>query len=67
MFCAYTRPRYQVSIYRTIGPLVFNIFVITVISHFCFKGRISALLVPPASSHCLYFTFEMGAHILLTV
>ena len=22
MFCAYTRPRYQVSIYRTIGPLV---------------------------------------------
>ena len=24
MLCAYTRPRYQVSIYRTIGPLVFN-------------------------------------------
>ena len=23
MFCAYTRPRYQVSLYRTIGPLVF--------------------------------------------
>ena len=23
MFCAYTRPRYQVSVYRTIGPLVF--------------------------------------------
>ena len=22
MFCAYTRPRYQVSVYRTIGPLV---------------------------------------------
>ena len=22
MFCAYTRPRYQVSGYRTIGPLV---------------------------------------------
>ena len=22
MLCAYTRPRYQVSIYRTIGPLV---------------------------------------------
>ena len=22
MFCAYTRPRYQVSISRTIGPLV---------------------------------------------
>ena len=21
MFCAYTRPRYQVSVYRTIGPL----------------------------------------------
>ena len=24
MFCANTRPRYQVSIYRTIGPLVFQ-------------------------------------------
>ena len=22
MFCAYTRPRYQVNVYRTIGPLV---------------------------------------------
>ena len=22
MFCAYNRPRYQVSVYRTIGPLV---------------------------------------------
>ena len=22
MFCAYTRPRYQVSVFRTIGPLV---------------------------------------------
>ena len=22
MFCAYPRPRYQVSVYRTIGPLV---------------------------------------------
>ena len=24
MLCAYTRPRYQVSIYRTIGPLVIH-------------------------------------------
>ena len=23
MFCAYTRPRYQVRVYRTIGPLVY--------------------------------------------
>ena len=23
MFCAYTWPRYQVSVYRTIGPLVY--------------------------------------------
>ena len=28
MFCAYTRPRYQVSVYRTIGPLVFFSFVV---------------------------------------
>ena len=26
MFCAYTRPRYQMSVYRTIGPLVFRSF-----------------------------------------
>ena len=25
MFCAYTRPRYQMSVYRTIGPLVLKI------------------------------------------
>ena len=24
MFCAYTRPKYQVSVYRTIGPLVLS-------------------------------------------
>ena len=24
MFCAYNRPRYQMSSYRTIGPLVFH-------------------------------------------
>ena len=23
MFCGYTRPRYQVSVYMTIGPLVY--------------------------------------------
>ena len=26
MVCAYMRPRYQRSVYRTIGPLVYNIF-----------------------------------------
>ena len=26
MFCAYTRPRYQVSVYRTIGPLVLCLY-----------------------------------------
>ena len=26
MFCAFIRPRYQVSVYRTIGPLVSHIF-----------------------------------------
>ena len=25
LFCTNSRPRYQVSVYRTIGPLVFNI------------------------------------------
>ena len=24
MFCAFSRPRYQVTVYRTIGPLVCN-------------------------------------------
>ena len=26
MICAFTRPRYQVSVYRTIGPLVYFLF-----------------------------------------
>ena len=30
MFCAYTRLRYQVSVYRTIGPLVFVVVEKTV-------------------------------------
>ena len=30
MFCAFTWPRYQVSVYRTIGPLVYLIlFILT--------------------------------------
>ena len=28
MFCAYTRPIYQVSVYRTIRPLVFFILMV---------------------------------------
>ena len=31
MFCAYTRPRYQVSVYRTIGPLIYFIFLEVVV------------------------------------
>ena len=27
ILCAYMRPRYQVSVYRTIGPLVFFSFL----------------------------------------
>ena len=30
MFCAFTRHRYQVSVYRTIGPLV-SLFLSTVL------------------------------------
>ena len=34
MFCAYTRPRYQVSVYRTNGPLVIsNIINIAALNH----------------------------------
>ena len=29
MFCASTMPRYQVSVYRTIGPLVLNMYTST--------------------------------------
>ena len=28
MFCAYTRSRYQVSVYSTIGPLVLSCYLI---------------------------------------
>ena len=33
MFCAFTRPRYQVSVYRTIGPLVYILSLADII-HF---------------------------------
>ena len=43
MLCAYTRPRYQVSVYRTIGPLVsitegktkFNQVILGLILYLC--------------------------------
>ena len=41
MFCAYTRPRYQVSVYRTIGPLVNIILCIFTLS---FLGVITFIL-----------------------
>ena len=31
MFCAYSRPRYQVRVYRTIGPLVVIINILALI------------------------------------
>ena len=33
MICAITRPRYQVSVYRTIGPLVCKLHVDTDITY----------------------------------
>ena len=44
----FTRPRYQVSVYRTISPLVY--------SRFCFKGGI-CLLIAPVPVHCFCITF----------
>ena len=36
MFCAYTRPRYQVSVYRTLCPLVFFVVVVNVqVNSYC--------------------------------
>ena len=43
MFCAhFTRPRYQVSVYRTIGPLVTNVqlFELTVFHPFKRPGHL---------------------------
>ena len=39
MFCAYLRPRYQVSVYMTIGPLVFIVFIFQV-----FRGLTNGIL-----------------------
>ena len=46
MFYAYTRPRYQVSIYRTIDPLVFC-FVIRFFMPVAFVLRIGAVYYAP--------------------
>ena len=53
VFVLCTRPRYQVSVYRTIGPLVL------VISHFGFESGTLVLVasVELVPGHCLSFTF----------
>ena len=54
MFRAFNRSRYQVSIYRTIGPLV----LILVVSHFSFEGG-TLVLIASVPGHCLSFTFTI--------
>ena len=43
MFCAYTRPGFQVSVYRTIGPLVLlnpqNLSLVSSYTHFIIPPR----------------------------
>ena len=36
LFCIYSRPRYQVSVYRTIGPLVLAKFLICIPKVCCY-------------------------------
>ena len=59
MFRAFTRSRYQVSVYRTIGPLA----LILVVSHFSFEGG-TLVLIAPVSDHCLSFSLY---HIWVTL
>ena len=41
MLCAYMRPRYQVSVYRTIGPLVLLwVVYVIVISIYVLKSKL---------------------------
>ena len=42
MFCTYTRARYQVSVYRTIGPLVIHFYAIVSLATFIFKYLLGA-------------------------
>ena len=44
MLCAYMWPRYQVSVYRTIGPLVF-VLVLMLLGAFCIVLTVKARLV----------------------
>ena len=41
MFCAYTRPRYQVSVYRSIGPLVIDCYPAGVSNKHCLLSLFS--------------------------
>ena len=43
MFCTYTWPRYQVSVYRTIGPLVINLAAILNFMSFCTYFNMSSI------------------------
>ena len=53
MFCAYTWPRYQVSVTRTIGPLVsfcdsfvFSEYVLCQMTKLCQRGETAMLGCP---------------------
>ena len=49
--CTYTRPRYQMTFYRTICPLV----IILVVSHVVFKDG-ALFLIESVPGQCLSFT-----------
>ena len=51
MFCAYTRPRYQVSVYMTIDPLVQVMLSILIYQHV-----LRILTVLNSANHCHHFT-----------
>ena len=62
MFCAYTRPRYQLSVYRTIGPLVFifaqnidcgytlePVLTCTCTHNLCFRAKLRKIMYTPVN------------------
>ena len=67
MFCAYTRPRYQVSVYRTIGPLFLLWYSLGLpYNYFVFKGtldgRESNFIASIAASCCVMLFFHLDIH-----
>ena len=59
MLCVFTRPRYRVSVYRTIGPLVYNIYLLFWLFIYLRSEGRTLVLIAPVLCHCFPVTIAV--------